>query len=93
MIAYIGERLNEVGIHDSVIEPQTQNMLVQLAGGLPRALNHLAQRAFEEAASQNSRLVKPSHLQNALVKIPWLLSCDSRSASGGKAADGRLPGG
>jgi type II secretory pathway predicted ATPase ExeA len=83
MIAYIGERLKEVGIHDAVIEPQTQNMLVQLAGGLPRALNHIAQRAFEEAAAQNSRLIKPAHLQNAIAKIPWML----------KVADGRLQGG
>jgi type II secretory pathway predicted ATPase ExeA len=82
LIAYIAERLREVGIHDSVLEPQTQNMLIQLAGGLPRALNHLAQRAFEEAAAQNSRLVKPTHLQSALARIPWL-----------KAADGRLQGG
>jgi len=92
LVAYIAERLREVGIHDAVLEPQTQNMLVQLAGGRPRALNHLAQRAFEEAAAQNSRLVKPVHLQSALAKIPWMLSCHSRSA-GGKAVDGRLQGG
>jgi len=83
LIAYIAARLREVGIHDAVLEPQTQNMLVQLAGGRPRALNHLAQRAFEEAAAQNSRLVKPAHLQSALAKIPWML----------KATDGRLQGG
>ena len=93
LAAYIAARLKEVGIHDAVLDPQAQNMLVQLAGGLPRILNHLAQRAFEEAAVQNARIVKSEHLQKALAQIPWMLSAAGRSLHAGKAVDGRLQGG
>ena len=40
--------------------------------GLPRLLNHLAQRALEEAATQNSRTVTTAHMQRALELLPWV---------------------
>ena len=44
----------------------------QAGNGLPRLLNHLAQRALEEAAAQNSRTITAAHVQRALELLPWL---------------------
>jgi len=45
---------------------------IQSANGLPRQLNHLAQRALEEAATQDSRSVTPAHVHSALDLMPWV---------------------
>ena len=47
-------------------------LLLQAGNGLPRLLNHLAQRALEEAAAQNSRAITAAHVQRALDLLPWL---------------------
>jgi type II secretory pathway predicted ATPase ExeA len=39
---------------------------------LPRLLNHLAQRALEEAAAQNSRAITTAHVHRALELLPWV---------------------
>lgn len=52
-------------------EPALQ-WLVQAAQGLPRVRNHLAQRAMEQAAAQNSRSIAGAHVQSALQLLPWL---------------------
>lgn len=55
-------RLQEVGIHANPFEAAVLQLLLQAANGLPWLLNHLAQRALEEAAAQNSRAVMAAHL-------------------------------
>jgi type II secretory pathway predicted ATPase ExeA len=69
---YIQARLEEVGVHTNPFEAAALHLLVQTANGLPRLLNHLAQRALEEAAAQNSRTVTAAHVQRALELLPWV---------------------
>jgi type II secretory pathway predicted ATPase ExeA len=70
--AYIDCRLEEVGIHSNPFEEAAVNLLIQAANGLPRAVNHLAQRALEAAAAQNSRTVTAAHVQRAIELLPWI---------------------
>lgn len=70
--AYIQCRLEEAGIHSNPFEEAALNLLIQAANGLPRAVNHLAQRAVETAAAQNSRLVTATHLHRAIELLPWI---------------------
>ena len=70
--AYIQCRLEEVGIHANPFEEAALHLLVQAANGLPRAINHLAQRAVETAAAQNSRVITTAHLQRAFELLPWI---------------------
>jgi type II secretory pathway predicted ATPase ExeA len=69
---YIECRLEEAGIHSNPFEEAALHLLIQAANGLPRAVNHLAQRAVEAAAAQNSRLVTTAHLQRAIALLPWI---------------------
>jgi type II secretory pathway predicted ATPase ExeA len=71
--AYIRARLQEVAIHTDLLEPQAEQLLLQASGGLPRTLNHLAQRAMEHAARAHSRLIAADHVRLALKQLPWLL--------------------
>ncbi len=70
--AYITERLEEVGIRENVFAPEAEELLVRIAGGIPRSINHLAQRSFEEAARDRSRQIRREHVQLALEQLPWL---------------------
>jgi type II secretory pathway predicted ATPase ExeA len=72
LCGYIQARLDEVGIHTNPFEAAALQLLVQAGNGLPRLLNHLAQRALEEAAAQNSRTVSAAHVQRALELLPWV---------------------
>jgi type II secretory pathway predicted ATPase ExeA len=69
---YLLARLQEVGIHSNPFDAQALQLLIPAAQGLPRQLNHLAQRALEEAARQNSRVVTALHVQSALDLMPWI---------------------
>jgi general secretion pathway protein A len=69
---YVQARLEQVGIHANPFEAAALQLLVQAGNGLPRLLNHLAQRALEEAAAQNSRTITAAHLQRALELLPWV---------------------
>jgi type II secretory pathway predicted ATPase ExeA len=69
---YVQTRLQEVGIHANPFEAAALQLLVQAGNGLPRRLNHLAQRALEEAAAQNARAITATHVQRALELLPWL---------------------
>lgn len=69
---YVQARLQEVGIHANPFEAAALQLLVQAANGLPRRLNHLAQRALEEAAAQNVRTITAVHVQRALELLPWV---------------------
>ena len=70
--AYLHARLAEAGIHADPFEAAAAQLLLQAANGLPRLLNHLAQRALEAAAAQNSRQVTIAHLHCALELMPWV---------------------
>jgi type II secretory pathway predicted ATPase ExeA len=69
---YLHQRLAEVGIHSSPFEPPAETLLLQSAQGLPRTLNALLQRAMEQAASANRRVVTSADVQRALDALPWL---------------------
>jgi len=69
---YVQARLEQVGIHANPFEAAALQLLVQAGNGLPRLLNHLAQRALEEAAAQNSRTITAAHVQRALELLPWV---------------------
>ena len=64
-------RLQDAGIHSNPFEAAAMQLLLQAGNGRPRLLNHLAQRALEEAAAQNSRTITTAHLQHALDLVPW----------------------
>jgi type II secretory pathway predicted ATPase ExeA len=70
--AYLHQRLAEVGIHSSPLEPPAETLLLQSAQGLPRTLNALLQRAMEQAATANRRVVTSADVQLALDALPWL---------------------
>jgi type II secretory pathway predicted ATPase ExeA len=72
LAGYIQARLQEVGIHSDPFEPAALQLLIQAGRGLPRLLNHLAQRALEEAALDNSRAITSAHVQRALELMPWV---------------------
>ena len=69
---YVQQRLLEVGLHENVFVPEAQELLLRIAGGIPRTINHLGQRAFEEAARDHSRAISREHIQKALDQLPWL---------------------
>jgi len=70
--AYIRGRLQEVGIHGDVLEPQAEQLLLQSGGGRPREINNIAQRAIEHAARAHSKLITSEHIRLALKQLPWL---------------------
>lgn len=70
---YLQGRLAEVGIHASPLEPAAEELLLQSAQGVPRALNHLLQRALETAAAASRRQVTPADVQAALDTLPWIV--------------------
>jgi len=69
---YIQARLEEVDIHSNPFQEAALELLIQAANGLPRAINHLAQRAMESAAAQNTQSVSSAHIQRALELLPWI---------------------
>jgi len=71
---YVGARLRAVGVHANPFEDQALELLIQAAGGLPRAINHLAQRAIEAAAAAATPTISATHVQAALDRLPWLNS-------------------
>ena len=72
LAGYVEARLQEVGIHANPFEAPALALLLQAGNGLPRLLNHLAQRALEEAAAQNSQAITAAHVQRALELLPWV---------------------
>jgi type II secretory pathway predicted ATPase ExeA len=72
LTGYVQGRLQEVGMHTNPFESAALQLLVQAGNGLPRLLNHLAQRSLEEAAAQNCRTVTAAHVQRALELLPWV---------------------
>jgi type II secretory pathway predicted ATPase ExeA len=72
LTGYIQARLEHAGIHANPFDTAALNLLVHAANGLPRLLNHLAQRALEEAVAQNSRAITAAHVQRSLELLPWV---------------------
>ena len=69
---YVAARLRAVGVHSNPFEDQGLELLIQAASGLPRAINHLAQRAIETAAAAATPTISAIHVQAALDRLPWL---------------------
>jgi len=71
---YIQSRLEEAGIFSEPFEAPVIDMLIETSQGLPRTLNHLAQRSFEAAAMDNQSCITTRHFEQALQCMPWLNS-------------------
>ena len=71
---YVSARLRAVGVHSNPFEDQALELLIQAASGLPRAINHLAQRAIEAAAATATPTISATHVQAALDRLPWFSS-------------------
>jgi hypothetical protein len=69
---YVSARLRAVGVHSNPFEDQGLELLIQVANGLPRAINHLAQRSIEAAAAAATPTIGAIHVQAALDRLPWL---------------------
>ena len=69
---YVSARLRAVGVNSNPFEDQALELLIQAASGLPRAINHLAQRAIEAAAATATPTISATHVQAALDRLPWL---------------------
>lgn len=69
---YILLRLRQAGIPDDAFDPQAEELIIQSAAGIPRIINNIAQRAFEHAAREHSRQIRPEHVQSALKLLPWM---------------------
>lgn len=70
--SYVQARLEEAGIHSNPFEDAALQLLIQAANGVPRSINHLAQRAMETAAEQDSSTVKADHIHRAIELLPWI---------------------
>ena len=70
---YVEHALRSASIHANPFQPEALELLVQAGGGLPRTINHLAQRAMEAAASVDSVEVSAAHVQAAIDRLPWLV--------------------
>jgi type II secretory pathway predicted ATPase ExeA len=70
---YIEHSLRSASIHLNPFEPEALQLLIQASGGLARTINHLAQRALESAALENSPTVASLHVQTAIDRLPWLV--------------------
>jgi type II secretory pathway predicted ATPase ExeA len=70
---YVEHALRSASIHANPFPPEALELLIQAGGGLPRTINHLAQRAMEAAASVDSVEVSAAHVQAAIDRLPWLV--------------------
>lgn len=66
--------LRSANIHANPFQPDALELLIQAGGGLPRTINHLAQRAMEAGAAQSSVDVTAAHVQAETDRLPWLLN-------------------
>ena len=66
--------MRSASIHANPFEPEAIELLIQAGGGLPRTINHLAQRSMEAAAAQSSVDVSAAHIQAGIDRLPWLVN-------------------
>lgn len=78
---YVEHLLRGVSIHTNPFQPEAFELLVQAGGGLPRTINHLAQRAMEAAAGTGSMEITAAHVQAAIDRLPWLVNLLRQSAA------------
>jgi general secretion pathway protein A len=71
---YIEHALQSASIHANPFQPEALELVVRAGGGVPRTINHLAQRAMEAAATASSLDVSAAHVQTAIDRIPWLIN-------------------
>jgi len=71
---YIEHALQSASIHAHPFQPEALELLIRAGGGLPRTINHLAQRAMEAAVNAGSIDVSAAHVQTAIDRLPWLVN-------------------
>lgn len=69
---YLEHGLRSASIHTNPFQPEAFELLILACGGLPRIINHLAQRAMEAAALERSAEVTAAHVQSGIDRMPWL---------------------
>lgn len=72
---YILARLRACAMHGELFEAPALELLIAAGDGLPRAINHLARAAMQEAAEAGSSIVRSAQVQRALDRLPWIASC------------------
>lgn len=77
---YLNERLREVSIATSPLEPGAETLLLQGAQGSPRTLNILLQRSMEQAALDKRRTITAADVQAVIETLPWLIRFTNRPA-------------
>ncbi len=71
---YVEHSLRSASIHASPFQPDALELLIQAGGGMPRTINHLAQRSMEAAAAESSVDVTAVHVQAGIDRLPWLVN-------------------
>ncbi len=66
---YVQYRLRVAGGHPVPIPGRTLDVLFTLSGGLPRLINLLCERAFQEAAIRGMRRIDPPLLEAAAISL------------------------
>lgn len=69
---YVQHRLQVAGLPPVVLSPRTVDALFTLSGGLPRLVNLLCERAFQEAAALGVRRLEPSMFESAAGALELL---------------------
>lgn len=69
---YVQHRLQVAGVGPVVLSPRTIDALFALSGGVPRLVNLLCERAFQEAASLGVRRLEPSMFEAAAGALELL---------------------
>lgn len=67
---YLGHCLKQAGLAPDLFEPAAVRLLTELADGVPRLLNNLADAAMDLAADEQSRIVQLDHVRRAAA---WTL--------------------
>jgi type II secretory pathway predicted ATPase ExeA len=70
--AYLQARWESVGVRANPMEEAAQELIINAGEGIPRQINHLAQRAMEAAAREKSAAITSLHVQAALNQMPWI---------------------
>jgi type II secretory pathway predicted ATPase ExeA len=79
---YVEHGLRSASIHSSPFQPEALELLIQASAGLPRTINHLAQRSMEAAAAEGSVDVTAGHVQAGIDRLPWLVNLLADQSAG-----------
>ena len=76
---YLDHCLRQAGVASEIFDPSAVQLMQELADGIPRIVNNLAEAAMDLAAEQQSRIVTLEHMQQAAV---WTLPPQAETFAG-----------